>query len=147
MRSTPRSAKEAEDFLGEQRVALGLVRHMRAPRPRAERRRPSRVSDQALHVARRQRLQPKRRRNWAFAPGRLVFRSPRMEDQQAELGLAVDDLAQQFLRDAVDPMQVLDQQTRPGEAAARCQQALQAGRACAGRSARRRGRRATLPAV
>ena len=138
--------EEAHDFLGEQRVALGLFRQLPRQEPRA---RPQRRAalDQTPDIARRQRLQTQRRHDGCFAPGGSIFRSPRMEDQEPQLGLAVDDLAQHLLRDAVDPMQVLDQQHDRREAAARFQQSAATSRACAGRSARRRARRARPPAV
>jgi hypothetical protein len=124
MRNTPRPVKEAQYFFGEQRVALGLIRQL-----------PRQIFRQGLDaeprlgkapdIARRQRRQTERRHHGGFTPGRQKFWPPRMEDEQSEIGFVGDDPAQNFQRNAVDPMQVLEQQHDRRDAAARREQGLQ----------------------
>jgi hypothetical protein len=54
--------------------------------------------------------------------GGHVFRPPRGEEQKSQLTLPADDLAQNFLGRAVDPVQILDHHHDQGKAAAHLQQ-------------------------
>ena len=80
---------------------------------------------QAANVACRKWLQTQLGDGRAVEPRRRIFRAARGEEQKPQLCFAIDDLAQQFLGYAVDPVQILDHHDHWREAAARLQQLLQ----------------------
>ena len=116
--------KKAHDFFGEQRIAFGLPRHLPShrlgqalhPEPRLH---------QAANVADRQRLELYLGHCRAADPRRRVFRPTGGYEQEPQLGLAVDDLVQNFLGHAVDPVQILDGHDHGRELAACLQPLLQ----------------------
>ena len=100
--------EETRDLLGEQGVAIRFLGHDPSqrlghgvnPEPRLH---------EALDVFGRQRIEPQRRHAAAAAPGRLVFRPARVEDQKAEASVVDGNVTQDLFGRAIDPVNVLDQ--------------------------------------
>ena len=116
--------QEAQDFLAEERIAPGPLRHLPHQRVGQGRHAELRLQDM-LDVARGEGLQRKGRHAQPSPPVGKVFGSRRMNDKQVRLLVGLDQFAEHLFGRTVDPMDVLDHHNNRGRPASRFQKRRQ----------------------